>query len=98
MFTECKNDAVTSGEMQSSDKLFRFILKCQKNYNKPDLHSFWININGGRAYVECRGYEVFMEIYIAATPEEKKIQWVGTAVAAANKLDLLGANYRTIEM
>lgn len=84
-------------EQTNSDRLIKFILKCQRNQDKPDLHSFWINISGGRAYVDCRSHEVYIEMYIA-TPEEKKSQWIGTAVAAANKLDILGADYRTIEM
>lgn len=88
----------TVSEQTNSDKLFKFILKCQRNSNKPDLHSFVINIACGRAFVECRGYEVYIETYINKSGKEEESRWCGTAVAATNKLELLGADYRTIEM
>ena len=82
-------------EIKQEDKLFKFILKCCKNYNKPDLHSFEIKIKNGIAWVECRQYEVYIE-----THQYKGIdtRWVGTPMAAANRLDTLQADYNTIDM
>ena len=42
-------------------RLFKFIQKCNRHRNKADLHSFTNGIDGGRAFVECRGSEVFVE-------------------------------------
>lgn len=76
------------------EKLFKFILKCQKNYNKPDCHSFKIMIDKGTAYVECRKYEVYVEYYV----DNCKKQWCGQAIAAANLLLKLKADENTIDM
>lgn len=78
-----------------TDKIFKFLLKCQRNRNKPDLHSFNVTIIDGTAYVECREYDVYMEIYRDGRDTEK---WIGSAAAAANKLDKLGAVYESIDM
>lgn len=81
-------------EIEKDDILFKFILKCQKNYNKMDLHSFVICVEKGKAFVECRQYEVYIEIHTI----DNRIKWVGTAIAAANLLDLYKADYTTIDM
>jgi len=77
------------------DKLFKFILWCCKNHYKPDLHSFFIDTTIGRAFVECRSHEVYIELNDV---EGKKSKWVGTPVAAANYLDGLSANFDTVDM
>ena len=77
-----------------NEKLFKFILKCQRNHYKPDVHTFWIDINGGRAYVECRQNEVFVQSHTGGFVKE----WCGTAVAATNRLERLDAVYETIDM
>ena len=70
--------------------------KCNKNHYKPDLHTFFIDITGGRAYVECRGYEVYIEHTIYDIG--KTVEWCGTVIAATNRLEALGAIYDTIDM
>lgn len=82
-------------EQTSSDKLFKFILKCQRNQDKPDLHSFMIEIEDGRAFVDCRCGEVYMQTHYN---NGSSVCWSGTAVAAANRLEMLGADYSTIDM
>ena len=82
------------GEIKYDDRLFKLILKCQRNYNKPDIHSFMIDVKNGRAFVECRQYEVFIKFYSGDSVKE----WIGTAIAAANALDIYGADYNTIDM
>ena len=78
----------------NEDKLFKFILKCQKNHYKPDLHSFRIAIDNGTAYIDCRQHEVFIEYYV----DDCKKQWCGLAIAAANLLELLKADINTIDV
>lgn len=80
--------------MDNGDKIFKFLQKCNTNCHKPDLHSFTARINGGIVYVECRGYDVYIESQIF----DKKTQWVGTTVAAANRLEMLGIEFDTIDM
>ncbi len=79
---------------KNSERLFKFILKCNRNRNKPDLHSFMIDIDGGRAFVECRGFEVFIETY----EKEKKSLFAGNEIAATNFLLARGADCSSIEM
>ena len=80
----------------NDNKLFKFILKCCRNYYKPDVHSFFIDIRGGKAFVECDQYEVRMTFYLFN--REEPILWCGTPVAAANRLEANGAVYETIDM
>lgn len=77
----------------SEDRLFKFILRCNRNKDTPDLHSFKISINGGVAFVECRGFEVYIEAHT-----EKIERFVGTAIAATNYLEQRSADYESIEM
>ena len=84
-----------AGKIAKDDKMFKFILKCQKNHYKPDLHSFSVTTKRGTAFVDCRKNEVYIESY---DEDCKKTQWCGPAVAAAGRLDRLGADYDTIDM
>lgn len=76
------------------ERLFKFILKCCKNHDKPDLHTFNIQIMDGLAYVECREQEVFIRCYW----DKKQVDWCGSPVAATNRLESLGADISTIDM
>ena len=78
-----------------NEKLFKFILKCQRNHYKPDIHSFFIEIKDGSAYVEGQSGGVYMEEYYN---DGSKRKFHGTAVAATNRLEMLGAKYETIDM
>lgn len=77
------------------ERLFKFILKCCRNHYKPDVHTFFIRISEGRAYVECREHEVFIIFYYDGKPS---VEWCGTPVAAANRLEKHGADIDTIDM
>lgn len=81
--------------MDTDDKLFKFILKCCRNHDKADVHSFWIAVEGGRAFVECRPQEVFIELISYSGRHQK---WCGYPMAAATRLESLGARYDTIDM
>lgn len=84
---------------ENKDRLFKFIIRCQRNHNKPDLYSFFINIDNGKAYVECRSTsEVYLEIRQYGDVIDKITKWTGTAIAAANKLIQLNADITTIDM
>lgn len=86
-------------ETNNSDKLFKFILKAMRNHYKPDLHTFIISIIGGNAYVECRQHEVYIETRTYdINGNETKTEWCGSAIAAANRLEKLGADYMSIDM
>lgn len=86
-------------EITNGDRIFKFLQKCQRNHYKDDLHSFVIDIDGGIAFVDCRGYdEVFIEARIYGDGFEKVNQWCGTTIAAANRLERLGGDYRTMDM
>ena len=78
----------------NSEEFFKFVNKCQRNHDKPDKHSFSVKIKEGIAYVVGRFDGVFVEYYIG----DKKHQIIGTAIAMANKLDMLEADYSTIDM
>ncbi len=80
------------------DRLFKFLLRCQRRHNTPDLHTFYIDIKGGRAYVECRGHAVYIQSRIYGIDNDKVTEWCGTTIAAANRLEKLGADYMTIDM
>ena len=86
--------------MTNGDKIFKFLQKCNRNHNVPDLHSFKAKIKGGTVWVECRGYEVYIEtqIFDENTDVCKTSQWAGTAIAAANRLEMFGIDLDTIDM
>ena len=81
-------------------KIFKFLQKCNRNNHVTDVHGFKAQINDGVVWVECRGYEVYVEtqIFDRYTNVCKKSQWVGTVVAAANRLEQLGMDFYTIDM
>ena len=77
----------------SDDRLFKFILRCNRHKDTPDLHSFKIAITGGVAFVECRGFEVYVEAHTKTIE-----RFVGTDIAVTNFLEKRGADYESIEM
>lgn len=86
--------------MTNGDKIFKHLQYCKKHIHTPDLHSFRIDIRGGSAFVEVReGDEVFIEtVTVSDDCQETFSQWAGTIMAAANRLEMLGADPITIEM
>lgn len=81
--------------MNDDERLFKYILKCCKRANKPDLHSFTIWAKDGCAFVECRSHEVYIEIN---RKDGGKTQWCGTPIAAVTRLIKMGADFETIEV
>lgn len=76
------------------NKLLDFLKRCQRNRNKPDLHSFWIEIDGGKAYVDCDGDGVYIEAHTSSGVD----RWRGAIVEAANRLSDSGAVFGSIDM
>lgn len=81
--------------IDNNDRIFKFILKAQRNHNEPDIHSFFIDFDGGRAYVEGQLDGLYMKEYYNNGLES---EFCGTAIAVANRLEMLGAKYETIDM
>lgn len=81
-------------EDDNSNNLFKLIIKCLRNQNEPDLHSFTIKTKNGVAFVDCRSGEVYIESHYG----ESKQMFCGTAVAATNRLLNLGADYESVEI
>ena len=84
--------------MSNGDMIFKWLQKCNKNAHKPDLHSFKAKIKDGVVWVDCRGYEVFIESYTFDNGNEIRTQWAGTIVAAANRLEALEMDFHSIDM
>lgn len=80
--------------MIDKDNLLKLILSCCKDYNKPDMHSFIAKIKNGTVVVECRKNEVYIQEYY----ENKINKFAGLPVAAANRLEMLGIDYESIEV
>ena len=81
---------------ETIERLCKFIKKCQRNYRKPDLHTFWINTeNCGRAYVECGQKTVRIEYFNGI--DDMRIKF-DNALDAATYLNDIGALYSTIDM
>lgn len=87
------------GEIASADRIFKILMKLNKNRHKPDLHSFTAKTNDGMVYVDCREDGVFAEhIYYDEKGDEKKWQFWGTPIAVANGLDRLQIDFDTIDI
>ena len=87
--------------MTTGDRLFKQLQHCKNKRNVTDLHSFMVDINGGVAYVEVRDYdEVFIETRTTTEHAtfDKVLQWCGTMIAAANRLEMFGADPDTIRI
>ena len=80
--------------MNHGDRIFKLLNQCNKKSSTPDLHSFTAYIKNGTVFVECRGFEV----YIESKTDESTSQWVGTTIAAANRLEALGIDLLSIEI
>ena len=81
------------------DKIFKLLNQCNRNCNTSDLHSFTADILNGSVFVDCRGFEVFIE----STTYDKnanrpKIQWAGTTIAATNRLEKIGIDLASLEV
>ena len=81
-------------DKRNEDVIFKTILRCLKNIDKPDLHSFTIRVPGGLAYIEAEyGGGVFVDVN---TGHCEHRFYNGTPMAAANYLEMIGADPKTI--
>lgn len=85
--------------MTDGDKIFKFLQRCNRYAHTPDLHSFKAKIEKGTVWVECRGFEVFIESRTYDSKGAETIKsWAGSTIAAANRLELLKMDFSTIDM
>lgn len=76
------------------DKIFKLLQRMERDRDKPDLHSFKAETEKGTVFVEARSGEVRMDEH----RENEVIPWVGSYMAAANRLEMLGLKLNTVEM
>ena len=81
-------------ELSYGGRIFKLIRQLERNVNVPDLHSFKADIKDGIVFVEAR----VDGIYISHHIEGKETKWVGYAIAAANRLEMLGLDLSTVDM
>lgn len=84
-------------EMTQKERLCKFIKKCQRNFCKPDLHTFWIDASCGRQYVECKQHTVKIYGY-DEYGEERRVTFFDGAEEAAEYLFEIGSIFNTIDM
>ena len=83
----------------TNNLILRKILYAKRHANTPDLHSFVVNIDHGKAFVEVSRYGTVTIDERTRKPtdtEENVTEWVGTLIEAANHLEALGADPKTI--
>ena len=81
------------------ERIFKFLKRCNRQHATPDLHSFKANIKNGVAFVDCRGYETFIEsITCNESGDETREQFTGTAAEVAERLYELQIDLNSIEM
>ncbi len=79
------------------EKLLKFINRCLRT-QKPDLHSFVIEIECGKAFVSCLCGEVAITSFVYDVDgHEIREQFNGSASEAADYLIRNGAKWETIE-
>jgi len=85
--------------ISDSDKIFKLLNQCNRNHSTPDLHSFVASIPHGSVFVDCRGFEVYIEsTTYNENAKEHRTQWAGTLMAAANRLEKMGIDLLSIEI
>lgn len=81
------------------DKLFKFLQRCNLRHGTPDMHSFKAKIKNGVVFVDCRGYEIYIEsITYDSNGNEKRTRFAGTTIAATNRLEMLQIDFDSIEI
>lgn len=93
---ECEEIRIRNGWKET---IFTILQKMNRKAKTADLHSFEANIKSGVVFVECRGYEVFIKSFVYDDKgEETRTEWTGTTIAAANRLEMLGIDFDSIEV
>lgn len=86
-------------ENNVGERIYKLLLKLNRNAKNSDLHSFQANIKNGVVWVECRGYEVFIEtITYDKDGNEMRTQWAGNVMAGSNRLEKFGIDISSIEI
>lgn len=76
-------------------RIFKLLQKLERNVNRPDLHSFKAQIKDGVVFVEAHSGGIYIEL---ADNNNKCSQWVGSCIAAANRLEMLDLDLDTVEI
>ena len=83
--------------MNYGDKIFKLLQQFNNRCHIPDLHSFVADIENGKVFVECRGFEIMVESRIFGDDGTETVStWCGSTIAAANRLELLKVDFDTI--
>lgn len=87
-------------DAENGDVIFRLLQKCDHNVGATGLHSSFVaEIKDGTVFVNCRKDGVYVEAIITDVHDNNVTsQWVGTLIAAANRLDMLGMDPLTVQM
>jgi len=85
--------------MEQRDRIFKLLQKLNRKPLKEDLHSFRAKIKNGIVFVECRGYEIYIESFeYDKNGKETRKTWAGVPIASANRLYELGLDLESIEI
>lgn len=76
-------------------RLLQFVQRCA-NTTTPDLHSFTIEIENGKAFVECLYGDIIVDVVSFGSPEGHQ-QFRGDVNGATAYLIGRGARFETIE-
>jgi len=95
---ECQIGIEYAKNMKYKDAIWKLIDSCNRKHNTPDLHSFVADIKGGTVFVDCRGFEVHVQSTVFDGNQDKTENWTGTAMAAGNRLALLGIDLLSVEI
>lgn len=80
------------------NSITKLLTQLVRNKNVPDLHSFLASIDGGRVYVSaCPEGGVFLEYWNSQTGSGSA-SWAGAVKDAADRLDMLGLDLRSVDM
>ncbi len=75
------------------DKIFKLLQRLERNVHKTDLDNFVANIRDGVVFVEARQGEVYIGEHRS---DNTHVGWVGTYIAAANRLEMLGLDLDSV--
>jgi len=95
---ECQIGTEYAKNAKYRDAIWKLLDSCNRKHNTPDLHSFVADIKGGTVFVDCRGFEVHVQSTVFDGRQDKTENWTGTAMAAGNRLALLGIDLLSVEI
>jgi DNA-directed RNA polymerase subunit RPC12/RpoP len=90
-FTGIKPRAIDYG-----GEIFKLVQRIERDRGRADLHSFTAHVNGGFVHVDarCDGISISFQKRDCCEWES----WVGTTIAAANRLEMLGMDLGTVSI